>query len=93
LFNTFDWGGYLSFELFPKQLVFIDSQGDVYGEAFIREYEQIATLGNGWQDIFKKYNITWALIPKGWDLVNALLNQGWKDVYHDDTAIILVQGN
>jgi hypothetical protein len=93
LFNTFDWGGYLSFELFPKQLVFIDSQGDVYGEAFIREYEQIATLGNGWQDILKKYNITWALIPKGWDLVNALLNQGWKDVYHDDTAIILVQGN
>ena len=93
LFNTFDWGGYLSFELFPKQLVFIDSQGDVYGEAFIREYEQIATLGNGWQDIFKKYNITWALIPKWLDLVNALLNQGWKDVYHDDTAIILVQGN
>jgi hypothetical protein len=93
LFNTFDWGGYLSFELFPKQLVFIDSQGDVYGEAFIRDYEQIATLGNGWQDIFIKFNITWVLIPKGWDLTNALINQGWKDVYRDDTAIILVQGN
>jgi hypothetical protein len=92
MFNTFDWGGYLSLELFPKQLVFIDSQGDVYGEAFIREYEQVVNLEEGWQDILTKYNVNWALIPEGWDLAKALVNAGWKKVYHDDTAVILVRG-
>jgi hypothetical protein len=92
MFNTFDWGGYLSLELFPEKLVFIDSQGDVYGEAFIREYEQIVTLGDGWQDILTKYNVAWALVPKDWDLATALANAGWREVYHDDTAVVLVRG-
>ncbi|HEY5269349.1 MAG TPA: hypothetical protein VII97_03375 [Anaerolineales bacterium] len=92
MFNTFDWGGYLSLELFPEKLVFIDSQGDVYGEVFIREYEQIVTLGDGWQDILTKYNVSWALVPKDWDLATALANAGWREVYHDDTAVVLVRG-
>jgi hypothetical protein len=92
MFNTFDWGGYLSLELFPEKLVFIDSQGDVYGEAFIREYEQIVTLGDGWQDILTKYNVAWALVPKDWDLATALAKAGWREVYHDDTAVVLVRG-
>lgn len=92
MFNTFDWGGYLSLELWPEKLVFIDSQGDVYGEAFIREYEKIVTLADGWQDILTKYNVNWALVPKVWDLAGALVKAGWREVYHDDTAVILVRG-
>jgi hypothetical protein len=92
MFNTFDWGGYLSLELWPDKLVFIDSQGDVYGEAFIREYEQIVTLADGWQNILIKYNVNWALVPKDWDLATALSKAGWREVYHDDTAVILVRG-
>jgi hypothetical protein len=92
MFNTFDWGGYISLELFPQQLVFIDSQGDIYGEAFIREYEQIVNLEDGWQDVLAKYNVKWALIPTNWELAAALTTAGWREIYHDDTAIILVRG-
>ncbi len=92
MFNTFDWGGYISLELFPKQLVYIDSQGDVYGETFIREYEQIVNLDDGWQDILSKYKVNWMLIPKTWEMVPALSAAGWQDVYHDDTAVILLHG-
>jgi hypothetical protein len=92
MFNSFDWGGYISFELWPDKLVFIDSQGDIYGESFIREYEQIIALNNGWQEILTKYDVSWALIPKNWNLANALLSAGWQEVYLDDTAVILVRG-
>jgi len=92
MFNPFDWGGYLSLELWPQKLVFIDSQGDVYGEAFIREYEQIITLGDGWQDLLTKYNVNWALVPPDWDLATALADAGWREVYRDHTAVILVRG-
>jgi len=92
MFNAFDWGGYLSLTLWPEKRVFIDSQGDIYGEAFIRQYEQIITLKPGWENLLKKYNIRWAIFPQEWPLANALIEIGWQEVYRDKTAVILVQG-
>jgi len=92
MFNPFDWGGYLSLELWPRDLVFIDSQGDIYGEAFIREYEEVIALGNNWQNILTKYNVAWALVPSRWNITLALTQAGWREVYRDPTAVILVRG-
>jgi hypothetical protein len=88
MFNPFDWGGYLSFEL-PQKKVFIDSQGDVYGEAFIRKYEQVVTLRPGWEDILDQYKVRWALIPADWALTDALLSEGWQEVFRDETSVVL----
>ncbi|MBI3163444.1 MAG: hypothetical protein HYZ24_02085 [Chloroflexi bacterium] len=92
MFNPFDWGGYISFTAWPQNKVFIDSQGDVYGEAFIREYERVANLDEGWESVLEKYRVTWALVPTKWLLADALLDNGWSEVYRDDTALILVKG-
>jgi hypothetical protein len=89
MFNPFDWGGYISLMLWPEKKVFIDSQGDVYGEAFIREYEQVISLWPGWQTILDKYHVDWALVPRVWSLAQALADNGWYEVYADQTAIIL----
>ena len=91
MFNPFDWGGYLSFEL-PEKKVFIDSQGDVYGETFIRKYEQVITLAPGWQEVLKEYNVDWALVNVDWPLAGALAAEGWQEVYRDGTAVVLVRG-
>lgn len=91
MFNPFDWGGYLSLML-PEKKVFIDSQGDVYGEAFIRKYEQVITLKPGWQGILDGYKVQWALVNADWPLVSALAAEGWREVYRDRTAVILVKG-
>jgi len=89
MFNPFDWGGYLSLYLWPEKRVFVDSQGDVYGEAFLREYEQVVTTKKGWQAVLEKYHVDWAIIPSQWQLVTALQNEGWQIVYKDRTATIL----
>ena len=91
MFNPFDWGGYISFKLYPDELVFIDSQGDVYGEAFIREYEQIITRAPGWQDVLNKYDVHWAIIPKKWPLASALSANNWREIYQDNTAVIFTK--
>jgi len=91
MFNPFDWSGYLSFYL-PEKKVFIDSQGDVYGEAFIRKYERVITLAPGWQTILEEYNVRWALVNADWPLAHALAAAGWKEVYRDETAVVLVKG-
>ncbi len=90
MFNAFDWGGYILFNMWPTQLAFIDSQTDVHGD-ITREYERAISLEEGWQDVFTKYDIRWVIIPKKWHLVGALAFQGWRDVYHDELAVILVR--
>ncbi|MEO8354354.1 MAG: hypothetical protein ABI621_00425 [Chloroflexota bacterium] len=90
MFNAFDWGGYILLRLWPNQRVFIESQTDLSGE-LTQKYETVITLNDGWQEIFRKYNITWAIIPPTWDLARELTGQGWETAYQDQTAIILVK--
>ena len=89
MFNSFNWGGYLSFHLWPDELVFVDSQGDVYGEAFLREYEKVVSMQENWQDVLLKYEVEFAVIPSEWQLVTALVDEGWQEIYLDKTTTIL----
>lgn len=90
MFNHFDWGGYLLYQMWPEKTVFIDGQTDFYGEALTREYEQVIRLEDGWQDRFQKYNVSWAIIPPDQPLARGLRDEmKWMIVYQDDTAVIL----
>lgn len=92
MFNEFDWGGYLLLRLWPSQQIFMDGHTHIYGEALTREYEQVITLGTGWPDVLDKYDINLAIMRKNAPLVKALSDQeGWKIVYEDSTAVVLVR--
>ncbi len=90
MFNAFDWGGYLLWRLWPAHLTFIDSQTDVRGDVS-REYEKIITLSQNWQETLEKYDVQWAILPPDWPLTHALRAEGWREVYRDETAVILVR--
>jgi hypothetical protein len=88
-FNHFPWGGYLLYRLWPEGRVFIDGQTDFYGEALVREYEQVIGLGEGWREVLRRYDIGWALVPPGSAFAQALTKEpGWLQVYRDGTAAI-----
>jgi hypothetical protein len=91
VFNEFDWGGYMLLELWPNQQIFMDGHTHIYGEKLTREYEQVITLGDGWESIFQKWNITWALIRPTSAVAKALENEGWKISYQNETALILTK--
>lgn len=89
VFNYFDWGGLLIYELWPEKTVFIDSQTDVYGESITREYETVFWGLSGWEAILKKYDIHWAILPTSGPIVAILEEHGWEKVYIDTTAVIM----
>ena len=92
MFNFFPWGGYMLFRLWPQQQVFIDGQTDFYGEALTREYEQVITLSPGWEDTLDDYQVGYAIMPSGSDLVMALrITKGWRELFRDETATILAR--
>ncbi|HEX2996362.1 MAG TPA: hypothetical protein VHP14_16170, partial [Anaerolineales bacterium] len=89
-FNNFIWGGYLLYRLWPIQTVFIDGQTDFYGEALTQEYTQVMSLGEGWETILAKYDVSWVIVQSDKPLVKALQDQaGWVIIYQDSTATIL----
>ena len=89
MFNSFNWGGYLLYRLWPEQRVFIDGQTDFYGETLSREYVQVESLQPGWENVFTKYDVEWVIVPHTGLLANMLVAKGWDILYQDDTTDIL----
>ncbi|HMB21325.1 MAG TPA: hypothetical protein VKP08_00770 [Anaerolineales bacterium] len=90
MFNEFNWGGYILYRGWPRQLVFLDSQSDFYGEALMRDYEQIITARNDWEDLLEKYQVDWMIIPTHSPLARKVFeNPGWETLYEDETAVIV----
>jgi len=91
MFNEFDWGGYILLRLWPDQQIFMDGHTHIYGEELTREYEKIITLSPGWENSLKEYGVTWAIIRTPGTLEGALSANGWREIYRDETAVILKQ--
>jgi hypothetical protein len=89
MFNEFDWGGYILLKLWPAYPIFMDGHTHIYGEPLTREYEQVISLSKGWEDVFEKYQIEWAILRVQSPVIERLEEQGWQILYQDETAVIL----
>jgi hypothetical protein len=88
MFNDLNWGGYISLNLWPEQLTFVDSVADINGQLTL-QYEKAITLHPDWKNIFEQHEIQWVIIPPQTKLSNELIKQGWATKYIDNTTIIL----
>jgi hypothetical protein len=89
LFNSYNWGGYIIWRLYPQYQVYIDGRADVYGDIFINNYVNIYRAKPGWEQTFDSYSINLVLIDPGSPLAIALEQSlGWKMVYKDDLSIV-----
>ena len=90
VFNEFTWGGYILYRLWPDQKVFIDGQTDFYGEQLTRQYAQVISMQDGWQQVIKEFNVDWMLLPANSVLASGIVKiQGWHIVYQDETAVVI----
>lgn len=89
MFNHYNWGAYLVWRL-PEYPVFI--HGRFPTNQVFAEYDSVMGLKDGWQEILKKYNVGWILLPRD-QLYEDILNiEGkWTPVYTDDKAVVLVK--
>ncbi len=89
LFNSYNWGGYLIFKLWPAYPVYIDGRTDLYDDAFIRRYLQVMTADEGWEQILQADGVNLVLVESNSTLAKFLrLNPAWQERYRDDKAVI-----
>jgi len=96
MFNSFDWGHYLAWKLYPHYQVFID--GRVISPLLFYEHDYIMNARTGWNRIAKKYKINFILTNSMYlddgdlfPLITALLNSNdWTLIYKDEKSLIFI---
>ena len=92
IFNNYGHGGFLIYELFPDQKVFIDGRADMYGDEFIWEYLEITNGREDWKELFDKYMIDYALVDTRAPISQLLqLSGGFAPVHEDNGHILLLR--
>jgi hypothetical protein len=82
------YGGYLIYRFAGRRKVFMDGRSDFYGLDFMKRYVELLEVRPGWRSIVKEYGFTHALLPKGYSLVPALDQAGWRRLHEDDAAVL-----
>lgn len=84
------WGGYLIYELYPRNRVVIDDRHDLYGENFLRSYLSMIHVEPGWEN-FLLLHRDCVLLPRKSALAAILAKTAeWQSVYSDDVAIVFL---
>jgi hypothetical protein len=89
MFNSYNWGGYLLFTLWPDYPVFVDGRTDLYDDDFLRQYINVYVADDGWQGLLDQYQIQLVVVETNSVLAKFLrTDPSWHEAYRDDMAVI-----
>jgi hypothetical protein len=89
IYNSYGWGGYLIWKLYPDYLVYIDGRADVHGDVFIEKFLDIYRASPGWENELAQKNVNFILIEPDAPLAAALAtNSNWTNVFSDPQSVI-----
>ena len=89
LFNSYDFGGYLIWRLYPRYQVYIDGRTDLYGHAFFENFLQVYQVSIDPRSTLDGHGIRTVLVEPSSRLAGFLRTQNdWRLVYQDPVAVI-----
>jgi len=89
LFNSYNWGGYLIWRLYPEYPVYIDGRADVYGEEMLTKFVDTYTAKSGWEEKLKQEDVRFVLVEADSKLADALKQSSyWKISYADSMSVV-----
>lgn len=92
MFNSYNYGAYLMWALYPDYPVYTDGRTDLYDDAFLREYLQVSLGREVWREVFARYDIRLVVVERDSFLAAVLRREpGWAATYEDDLAVVLVR--
>ncbi|OGO11299.1 MAG: hypothetical protein A2Y93_11610 [Chloroflexi bacterium RBG_13_68_17] len=92
LFNSYNWGGYILWALYPDHPSFVDGRTDLFDDEILRQYLTAWRAGEGWEEVLDRWDIRLVLLEPDAPLVRALESAGWARGYADEHAVVLLRG-
>jgi hypothetical protein len=90
LFNSYNWGGYLTWAL-PQTPVFIDGRADLYGTELMNEWWNVVDGTPQGLEVLDRWKVQTILLEPSWPVIKLLPSMGWRKVYEDNMAVIFVK--
>ena len=99
IFNNYDLGGYLIFNLFPNKRVFVDNRPEAYPVKFLQaEYVKAQESEEVWRQVLDRYQfqaiVFYRLDQTPWAqpfLIKRLKDPDWTPVYVDAYSIVFLK--
>ncbi len=89
IFNSYNWGGYMIWNLYPQYKVYVDGRCDMYGAEFVTHYVDIYFAKPGWEESLDKEKIDYVLVEQGTYIAAALQQtNGWQLLYEDEVSVL-----
>ena len=96
MFSDVGWSGYLNYRFYPQQnrSVFMLGDPTLVGDALMRQYTDITTLGSDWHTLLDRYRVDYVVFEPNTALASALdASPGWHRAYSDSVAVIWLRGS
>ena len=91
MFDNDEFGDYIIYAAWPEYRVFFDGRSDMYGVDILKEYYKVTNIKPGWNEVLKKYDISWIIFNANSSLSLFLMQRDdWKLIYADEVANIFV---
>lgn len=90
LFNAYNWGGYLLWEL-PDYPVFIDGRTDLYNDEIIQQWLQVVRAEPGWQSLLDTWQVRLILLEPSMPVVAHLEQNGWRKAFGDELSVVYLR--
>ena len=92
LFNNMNWGGVVTYFLYPKYKAFLDDRASLVGEEMYKKYVAFYSMETNWEDVFKEFEFDIMLLePKLPAATFLRMNADWKLSYEDEQAVVFVK--
>ena len=92
MFNSYQYGGYLIFRLYPAQKVFIYGRTDIYQDGFVQIHDAIQQGRPNWKALFDRYGIDYVVCESSAALRQLLLQEGdFRLVFDDGNHSVLLK--
>jgi transposase len=89
LFNSYAWGGYLLWRLWPDYRTFVDGRTDLFAGKVLDDYLAAWNATDTWPSVVDEYGIGLALVEQSAPLADVLRTAGWTTLYEDHQAVVL----
>ena len=96
VFSLYNWGGYIELRTEGRLQVFIDGRaGTVFDAKTYRQYQRVASLHQGWEDIIWDSGADFVLWPRRdpKQIEQLLKSERWRPLYSDHVATLLLRAD
>jgi len=89
LFNSYGWGGYIIWRLYPQYPVYIDGRADIYGDKFIYAYTNVYRARPGWEQVLDSQAVRLVLVEPESGLASDLRQSPvWAIEFEDQISVV-----